>query len=265
MRVTRAHESICHESLYLSCNGSLPGFTISRNACGPVLSAMDVVSFTIVLQPTAHFRDITNRSDFPLRASGNLGDALSQRNRLLPIANRTRRPLLPPVKFPIAKRQRHKHSRFFFFCISLFSSVFPLSFLFYLFIYFFFLFVSREKAKFQTLFSFHIATIANPTEISILLCVADSETQPLWYFLRASVNVARVQWRVHGSREQLFRVCWKSDRNLRPATRVTVTSRMYSVISCLVNSCLDVAVLHASYLVASLNVTSESVSCWLGD
>ena len=184
---------------------------------------------------------------------------------LLPIANRTRRPLLPPVKFPIAKRLRHKHSRFFFSCISLFSSVFPLSFLFYLFIYFFFLFVSREKAKFQTLFSFHIATIANPTEISILLCVADSETQPLWYFLRASVNVARVQWRVHGSREQLFRVCWKSDRNLRPATRVTVTSRMYSVISCLVNSCLDVAVLHASYLVASLNVTSESVSCWLGD
>ena len=63
---------------------------------------------------------------------------------LLPIANRTRRPLLPPVKFPIAKRLRHKHSRFFFFCISLFSSVFPLSFLFYLFIYFFF-FLFREK------------------------------------------------------------------------------------------------------------------------
>lgn len=29
------------------------------------LSAMDAVSFTIVLEPTAHFRDITNRFDFP--------------------------------------------------------------------------------------------------------------------------------------------------------------------------------------------------------
>ena len=185
-------------------------------------------------------------------------NALSHRNRY----SRMRRPLLPCEK-RIFHREGTAPLPIFHLLYFLFSSVSPFSFS--VFFFSFFLFVSREKAKFQTLFSFHIARIANSTEISILLCVADSETQPLWYFLRASVNVARVQRRAHGSREQLFRVCWKSDRNLRPATRVTVTSRMYSVISCLVNSCLDVAVLHASYLVASLNVTSESASCWLGD